>query len=250
VHRQAFPRTLLVANDDFAAHGRGMDGIHYAREHGLALRDDSIMVEPGDREYLSAQMAQEFWPIRPVILESQHYGHAIADGTWGDGSGYLRAIEAYHASYVSIHWWPREFLEANSALIDQVNLRLGYRLQITEASWPEQLHVGDRLEFSASWRNAGVAPCLPGGYPAITLQDANGGIAAVLVDETFDVRDLPPGESRPQFSWFCVPALVQPGEYQLYVSIGDGTGTPRIALPLAGADPHNRYRLGVITVQA
>ena len=32
------------------------------------------------------------------------------------------------------------------------------------------------------WRNAGVAPCLPGGYPAITLKDAKDGIAGVFVD--------------------------------------------------------------------
>ena len=45
--------------------------------------------------------------------------------------------------------------------------------------------------------NAGVAPCYPGGFPAVTLKDSKGGIVAVLVDENFDLRGLKPGPSDP-----------------------------------------------------
>ncbi len=106
---------------------------------------------------------------------------------------YLQAVEDYHASFASIHWWPREFMEANRDLIRRINLRLGYRLQLVEASWPSEVSLDSTLQFSAKWRNAGVAPCLPGGYPAVTLKDSKGGIVGVFVDEQFDVRSLPVG---------------------------------------------------------
>ena len=64
--------------------------------------------------------------------------------------------------------------------------------------------VGKRFKVEWSWANKGVAPCYPGGYPALTLKDDDGGIVSVLTDETLNMRDLevgPPGEAP-------VPVLV------------------------------------------
>ena len=117
------------------------------------------------------------------------------------------------------------------------------------------------------WRNAGVAPCLPGGHPAITLKDEKGGIAGVFVDEEFDMRALPvgaPGEaepvgreaksisqaSRPLISFALPPAhILKPGKYSLFISAGTRTGTPKLALPLPGDDGQRRYRLGSIAIR-
>lgn len=294
LHLKHFRHTLLTANDDFAFQGdepidfelrkhQGMEIILYAREKGLTLRDDSILVDAGDRAYHNAAMAQLFWPTAPVIIESCHYGLRRDQGVWGDGSKYLEALEEYHASYASIHWWPREFLAENRELVRQMNLRMGYRLQVAEASWPSHLVLEENaiLRFASRWRNAGVAPCLPGGCPAVTLKDSHGGIVAVFVDEGFDVRALPVGppgqtELRDQEATFVLrpplihapqssapvleepgvpipmpdpeppPASLRPGTYEVYISIGTRTGTPRIALPLPHSDGARRYRLGVL----
>ncbi len=258
LHCKYFKRTLLAVNDDFSFGGVDptfptMEAIRYARKHGLTLRDDSILVQGGKRAYFHADMAQAFWPELPVILESEHYGPSRDRGNWKDGAQYLEAVEAYHASYVSIHWWPREFLEANRDLIARINRRLGYRLQLAEASWPATCRVKSSFRFSARWRNAGVAPCLPGGFVALTLKDDKGGIAGVFVDEGFDVRTLPVGppdhaEVRKQAVTFVLPFNTEPGTYAVYVSVGTRTGTPRIALPLADDDGQRRYRLGTLTV--
>jgi hypothetical protein len=175
---------------------------------------------------------------------------------------YLQAVEDYHASYASIHWWPREFLEANRDLIRRINLRLGCRLQLVEASWPSEISLDSTLKFSAKWRNAGVAPCLPGGYPAVMLKDSKGGIVSVYVDEQFDVRSLPVGppgkaELLKQEMAFLLspllhsdyrPGIRQPGSYALYISVGTHAGTPQIALPLPDGDGNCRYRLGTLIV--
>jgi len=254
LYRKHFERTLVVAIDDFSDHGRGDAWIPRALELGLALRDDSILVEKPPLAYKSAAMARRFWPTVPVILESEHYGGSVERGAWGDGSLYLQAVEDYHASYASIHWWPREFLAANQGLVDRMNRRLGYRLQLVEASWPEAVPAGEPWTFAARWRNAGVAPCLPGGQVAVTLKDERGGIAAVLVDPGLDVRTLPvgaPGEARAvaRESSFRLPASVKPGTYDLLVSVGSAIGTPAIALPHDGDDGQRRYRLATIRVR-
>lgn len=253
LYRKHFRRTLLVANDDYAMQGE--DTITHADKLGLTLRDDSILVDGGDRAYFHSNLAKRFWQRLPVILESQHYGMSKDAGIWGDGSKYLQAVEDYHASYISIHWWPREFLDANKDLVNAINLRLGYRVQLVEASWSNSAAAGSTLSFSAKWRNAGVAPCLPGGYPAITLKDSEGGIAAVLTDDSFDMRSLPvdsPGKAEyvSQTTELPLPFNLKPGKYDLFISVGTRTGTPKIALPLSGDDGAKRYRLGTLTVEA
>jgi hypothetical protein len=255
LYRKHFRHTLLVANDDFADHGRGMASTDFAFEQGLTLRDDSILVFGGSDAYHNAEMAQRFWPRRPVILESGHYGPSRDKGYWGDGSKYLQALEEYHASYVSLHWWPREFLEENRELVQAMSMRLGYRLQLVEASWPERVAVNGRFDFTAAWRNAGVAPCYPGGHPAITLKDEKGGIVAVFADQRFEARSLPvgpPGEapSVEQQATFSLPFSLTPGRYGVFISVGTETGTPRLALPLPDDDGEHRYRLGAVEVVA
>jgi len=251
LHLKHFEHTLLAANDDFAF--QGDETIQYALEKGLTLRDDSILVQPGENAYFHSDMAQDFWPMKPVVLECEHYGGSRDRGNWQDGSLYLRAVEDYHASFASIHWWPREFLEPNRELIRKINMRLGYRLQLVEASWPTEVLQGDKIDISATWRNTGVAPCLRGGFPAFTLKDADGGIVTVLVDESFDARNLqvgPPGEAETMAHRraFEMPFYVAPGEYDLFVSMGTRSGKPTIALPLPDGDGHRRYRIETIKV--
>jgi hypothetical protein len=260
LHTKHFKKTLLAANDDFALHDRGRPPIEYAAQQGLTLRDDSILVQGGNNAYLSADFAPLFWRKVPVILESEHFGPSRDRGNWKDGSLYLEAVEKYRASYASVHWWPREFLAANGDLVRKINQRLGYRLQLVEATWLSEVSADSTFWFSTQWQNAGVAPCLPGGYPALTIKDTKGGIAAVFVDEGLNMRDLPiadPGKATPKDhkTTFALPLvsderarLLKPGEYEVYVSVGTPTGTPKIALPLPADDAHRRYPLGKLTV--
>ena len=247
-----FKKTLLVVNDDAPG---GWPGVDYARGLGMALRDDSILWQGGERAFNKEHAA---WGAKftlrgvPVIIESDHYGGSKQRGVWDDGEKYFEAMERYGASYASIHYFPREFYAEQKALVDRMNRRLGYRIQLVEATWPKAVPAKGRVTFSAQWRNAGVAPCLPGGQPAFTLKDEQGGIAAVFVDEGFSVRELavnaPPGAARR--NEFALPPFLKPGRYGVFVSIGNRSGTPRLALPLDGDDGIHRYRLGEIEVVA
>ncbi len=255
LYAQAFKRTLLVTNSPSLDHGRDASSLAYARRLGMSFRDDSILVLEEELTPQRWSRATTFWPVVPVVLESQHYGLSIQDGWWKDGSGYLQAVKDYHASYVSIHWWPREFLAENQALVEQINRVMGYRIQLLEASWPEQIKTDEAAIFTARWRNAGVAPCLPGGYPTITLKDQDDGIVGVFVDESLSVATLPvaiegTAASVEQQLSLLVSQRLAPGTYNLFISIGSRTGTPTITLPLNNHDGQKRYRLGEITIVA
>lgn len=253
MYRAQFANTLLVAGDDLLKiNGKdNEDLVAHAVQSGMALRDDSVLVDSLDRIAESEEMACRFWPNVPVILEPAHYGQATQWwDTWRDGSPYLESIERYHASYAGVHWWPRAFLNENRALIDQVNRRLGYRIQLTQASWPPAVAVDTPWTVRTQWRNAGVAPCYSGGYPALTLKDADGGIVAVFVLSSCNVRELREGQDLATETVLCLPEVlsVAPGVYGVFVSVGALDGTPQIALPLEGTDERRRYRIGNITV--
>ncbi len=261
LHRKHFPGTLLCISDDVAGHDK--PGLHfpqtdYALSRGVTLRDDSILVQPAPRQWYHDGMAQAFWPTMPVILEHEHYAGSKKKGAWGDGSLLAKAVEDYHASYMSIHGWPRTELEENRQLIARINRRMGYRLQLREITRPRQITVGEEFTVSSTWANAGVAPCYPGGFMALTLKDEKGGLVAVLSDESLDMRTLKTGPAdsiptHPHTSHFRVgqvAPVTRPGQYTLYVSVGKRDGTPQLALPLEDDDGQKRYKIGTISVKA
>ncbi len=261
LHTKHFKKTLLAISDDIVGHdkpGRRFPLTDYALSKGVTIHDDSILVQAPPNHWYHAEMAQEFWPKLPVILEHEHYGGSKSRGNWGNGSLLLKAIEDYHASYMSIHWWPRIELEENRDLIDRINLRLGYRLQLREISWPEKVKIGDWFKVSSNWANAGVAPCYPGGYMTLTLKDEKGGIVSVLADDSFDMRSLqvaaagkaPVKTHQSKFRVGVIAPTTKPGAYDVYVSVGKRDGTPAIALPLKDDDGHRRYKLGKIELVA
>ena len=285
LHAKHFKKTLIAVNDDL-----GKDRGQSARLDDLVsgpgrftLRDDSILVNPGLRAYRSAHLADLFWRREPIILESEHYGSPRRNDSWSRGELFLEAMEAYRASYVSAHWYPREFLKENGDLIQAMNRRMGYRLNLLEASWPSQVGCSNRFELHTRWKNVGVAPCYPGGFVALTLKTGKEGIVAVFTDESWNLRELGvdlPGpaskvvqyndgsskESTPRSlrslrlpipgsapvkelrSTFALSQVVKPGDYNVFVSVGDRDGTPRLALPLSDGDGHRRYRLGTLTI--
>ncbi len=160
-----FKHTLLAISDDFAGPQEPVAHLpitDYALSKGVTLRDDSICVQPPPNSWFHAELAQAFWPKLPVVLEHEHYGSSKARGAWGDGSLLLKSVEEYHASFMSIHWWPRIELEENRDIIDKINRRMGYRLQLREAAFPKEVRLGEPFTVETTWANAGVAPMLSG----------------------------------------------------------------------------------------
>lgn len=262
LHLKHFKKTLLCISDDFAGHDK--PGTHfsitdYALSRGVTLRDDSILVQPPPRSWYHAEMAQAFWPKLPVILEHEHYAGSKGRMAWS-GDLLLKSVEDYHASFMSIHGQPREILHENRETIDKINQRMGYRIQPLEVTWSKAVKIGAPQAFKVGWKwsNKGVAPCYPGGFPCLTLKDAEGGIVSVLTDESLDMRSLKigaPGAApftahASVFTIGLVAPTTKAGTYDLFISVGARDGTPQIALPLTDDDGQRRYRLGTVTLEA
>jgi len=105
---------------------------------------------------------------------------------------------------------------------------------------------------------------IPIDYTAAPIKDDKGGIVSVHVDEKLNMRDLEVGpENQAQvralsYTFNIAPLFVdgprsfsraeQPGNHDLYVSVGLRDGTPKIALPHEEDDGQRRYKLGKIEV--
>jgi hypothetical protein len=261
LHLKHFKRTRLAVIDDMTgpqSKGARQPITDYALSKGITLRDDSICVQAPPNSWYHADMAGLFWPTLPVIVEHEHYGSSKQRGAWGDGSLLIKAVEEYHASYLTIHWWPHEMLAETRKTVDEINLRLGYRLNLREISWPARATIGKPFVVESKWANAGVAPCYPGGFMALTLKDAKGGIVAVLTDDRLNLRDLKTGAKgqapltthRSSFTAGLIAPATKPGTCDVFVSVGERDGTPVLALPLKDDDGQRRYRLGTIALQA
>ncbi len=258
LHRAAFPTAQLVVNDD-ADRWVGDEGqptpLEYARSVGATFRDDSILVHEDPQVFKTADLAQPFWPERPVILEMGHYWYITPRPALLEHfDRYLQDVEAYHASYVSIHGPPEQILRDHPEVVAGINRRLGYRLNLDEAAWTPTVTSSGQLTVRAAWRNVGVAPCLPGGYTTYWLVDGEGRTLACLVDESLNLRDLPvaaPGaaEAVTHEATLPLPYDLTAGELELRVSVGDRDGTPRLALPLDSDDGQRRYPVGKVRVE-
>lgn len=283
LHKKHFPDSQLVISDDVAGSsrpGKHFPSLDYAFSQGVTLRDDSIMVNTPPHSWYHSELASVFWPTLPVVVEHEHFGLSSGRGAWSPEL-LEKAVEEYHASYLSIHWFPAEYLEKNREAIERINLRLGYRLELRQASFPKCVTMDAPFTVETVWANVGTAPCYSGGIPTFTLMDSENRIVWVRTDETLNVRDLPvaepgkavevPHSSTLQAGFVAeipeindgvivnlkkadawpyaenVPML-KPGSYSLYVSIGDPDGTPEIALPLTHDDGHRRYFLGEMEV--
>ncbi|MEG1545441.1 MAG: DUF4832 domain-containing protein, partial [Tannerellaceae bacterium] len=266
IYCRHFKRTLLSISDDYAGDhepGKRFPVMDYAYSKGVTMRDDSILVQKRPKHWYHSDMAQLFWPTLPVILEHEHYEGSKSRGCW-DKKLLLQSIEDYHASYMSIHTWPRLLLDENRDIIDRINRRMGYRLHVTHLVCPRKIARDKLFTIQSKWENVGVAPCYAGGYPCFTIKDKKGGIVSVLVDTAFNVKSISPTvpgqEEYSLSSQFVIAPLFkdpmgpfsracQPGLYDLFVSVGLQDGTPVFELPYKNSDSHKRYNVGEIILE-
>lgn len=132
--------------------------------------------------------------------------------------------------------------------------RLGYRLALTEASFPERTSAGDAFEFSISLRNEGyAAPINP--RAAYVVFEGGGRREAIAVD-ALEVRSLLPAMTHTITRTMRVPSLPA-GSYEVSFWLPDASMRLRdraeYAIRLAATNVWNASngsnRLGTITIR-
>ncbi len=291
--RKHFKKSPVVISDDVCGSWNKAEDdpcLVELRKLGIGLRDDSIMASPRPHQWFHGGWARKAVAAGlPSVVETAHFWPKstvpLKDQSWFEG-GLLQSTIDYQAHFQGVHWWPEEFLKLNRKEVEEVNLRLGYRFELKEVTFPDVVAIGKEVKIAAKWVNVGVAPPLAEYVAAWTLLDEKGTVIWTAVDEKFDFRKVEPtldGESRiaavessVAFGWDFpsyinpngkpprqvlrhdgtvrpgygarVPTIA-PGEYTLCVSLGDRVGTPILALAIEGqVAKTRRYALGRIKV--
>lgn len=270
LHRRHFRKTTLVVNDDFTCSGEAdsSEAMDYALSLGLGWRDDSILVgNPNNREWpgqwwYHEKQGRVFSEKAPVILEFGHYQTLKNWGNW-NVKKLEESVERHRASCLSIHGDARRILDENRELVERLSRRIGYRFQAREIAYPSVVVANDDaakarpFKVCFAFANAGAAPCYREAYPCLTLKTSAGRIVAVLADGGFNLKTLAPAapdqaEVRAHEAEFVLgrwqAPVTPPGDYEVFVSVGEADGTPVFELPYGDADGHRRYRIGRIRI--
>ena len=219
--------------------------------------------------------------LQPLARPRRDYNLSRDRGAWSDEKP-VEAVEAYHATWLSLHGWPREIFENSKDAYARAARRLGYRFELREVNYPETVTIGQPVAIQSTWVNVGTARRYKGATLAWSLVDDKGRVAWVSTDDAYDFADALPavgGTEHPvtrsttcTFGWTGeipqindgvwvytvhnkignyatdtrVPTLT-PGTYTLCASLGEPDGTPRLALPLKGGKGL-RYPIGRIQI--
>ncbi|MDX9791937.1 MAG: DUF4832 domain-containing protein [Kiritimatiellia bacterium] len=289
--KKFMPNTYLVVSDDLGGgwtKGDDHPMMEYCREIGIGFRDDSIFCFPpkGTSKCPFEYWAHDGWARKfadkyPVVVETGHMNYIEPiEGKWS-AEAYERCVEAYQASYLSIHDFPEAHYKTHKGTIAKINQKLGYRFELGEVKYPDVVKRGEKVSIESKWVNVGVAPKTKSVYMTYSLINRDGTVAWSWTDEGFDFMVLKPKlggvEKAQAVSSACqfgfdkvipqpdncvvwslnagrvfddVVVMLKPGEYELCVSVGDVQGTPTIALPIEGQLGNSRrYRLGKMRVE-
>jgi hypothetical protein len=250
----ALPNTLLLANIDQAP------ALAYAASRGAGWRLDCLgdlagsSLPGGSSDYpwchmfdkypqnLARAGVRDVWQSRPVSLEVCWVVETWRQRGW-DVTYSLEQALAWHASTINLKSSPIPS-EVRPA-IDALQRRLGYRLAVRQATYPERAARGQTMPVTMWWQNLGVAPPYRRWVIALQLRSA---ATEVVMAVDGDVRTWLPGDALVEQA-VAVPADLPTGAYSVAVALLDrASQLPKIALANDGRRADGWYELGPIEV--
>lgn len=254
IFRDVFPNKILLWPDDS---GSNIYSDAVATE-GFGLYDDSIGYK---NKMGNINAANRFWKTNHVRVEMTHYFEGGARPFFMNTPiKLLQSVENMHGSYFLVHGYPDRFWDENKEIVRKINMRLGYRFNIEELSWPYTVTGDKETVFNVRMRNAGVAPNYKGGYVTITVKDGNDNVLAQGTNTTFNTTNLiVKDQQKDKINYssdeitsvnipVTIPSQTSIGEYKVYVSIGDEYGNPIYELPYDTDSTDKRYIMGMLNV--
>lgn len=132
----------------------------------------------------------------------------------------LAALERQHWSFLNGIWHPAVLrLWKAEGCLDEIRRRLGYRFELTEASWTRRVGPGERLAVELALKNTGFAsPYNP--RPVFLVLEGPGGRLAARIRDA-DPRRWKPGDKTRLSASLQVPEDAEPGRYRLLLWLPD-----------------------------
>jgi hypothetical protein len=262
MYREHFPGDLLVAARDYSYYDGGPEGLTYAVAKGVGFRDDGLGMSYCGPGQTNPEYEQHWREV--LCLYENGFGNWL---DWGDEASVRAtlewAIDRTHASIIMAGKERRSIrsYEKFLPLVEDHGKRLGYRLVVEEASWPDSVGAGDDLDVSLLWRNLGSAPPYQSFALEVALLTPAEAIACshVIPPDALGSAEWLPGEDIPRAISIPLPADLPTGRYSVAVSLVEplprqAAEEPievrrRIALGIRGGGDDRRYSLGELTVE-
>ena len=131
----------------------------------------------------------------------------------------LTELARFHWSY--LNWdYHGDIIESwRGDCLDEIQRRLGYRLELVSGDFPVDAAAGDELTVTLTIRNVGfAAPYNPRDVEIVLRDVESGGQVALAVEE--DPRRWLAGETH-TFTLTASPADIHPGAYELSLNLPD-----------------------------
>jgi hypothetical protein len=252
IHARNFKKTQL-----FILYGAGDELCDYARKTVKAgLRIDSVGVPwyvYNRGFYTHRYMFEKSYRRFPVVVEPDHYWACVRHNCWQKGSVLEHAVGALHPSWLTVHHYPREWLEENRDLVRRLSNRIGYWFLLKTVVHPKTVRAGEEFEVQMNWENRGCAPIYRK-YPLVLsfVRCDSGVEVARLVHPSADCRRWKDGDSYVNHLRWLMPKEMSAGEYRLRVGLVDRPRDKQaaIAIGTVGREADGFYAVSRLTVEA
>lgn len=251
LHAKLFSKSKLVM-----LYGPGAEIYDYARRRaGAGLRCDSVGVAPYYYAHLGGyshrRLFEQTYPKQPVVVEPAHYAHQQEHNTWQNGSTLVHAVETLHPTWVTVHHWPREWLNENKLTAAGLANRMGYWFLAKTVMHNRVVERGRELLVRLNIENRGVAPAYHRYVPAISLVHAESGKEVMRgTASCADARRWKPGYVSLNNLRFIMPTDVPAGRYLLRCGLCESSACREATVQLGnfGMDSDGFYQFSELTL--
>lgn len=272
LHLKHFKRSQLMISDDYVHALPDLaerETLHrYILENGISYRDDSILVNgnfSGSGKTFTVRSPETFadaYPLRPTVLELEHYGKVKSLGNWDarpdsaafksgggkSGADHLRgALGLLGATYIGYHGDAREWLNDNPELTKELLNRCGYWLFPVSLDLPATMVAGSSAPLRLTIENRGVAP--PYHPYELRLKLVQGDTSMEIPIGTAD-RSWMPGKQIHVQSQLILPKDLKPGRHAVSIGLFEGARPVELALKSSIRDTAGFYQIAEIAVEA
>lgn len=161
---------------------------------------------------------------------------------------------ALHPNYIIIMGWDKkghadEFYRDEIDNIEYALKKMGYRMELTKASYPSVISAGNDLIVNTEWKNTACG-VLPDGYTLqVAAYDANGDRVACNTSNSFSPAAFSQNENSEAVSITAISTdTLSRGKYTLACAILNTNHDP-ILLPVQGKQDDGFYYIGTFTVE-
>ncbi|HRE51975.1 MAG TPA: DUF4832 domain-containing protein [Flavitalea sp.] len=265
IYKKWYKKSILIISDDFMGQRDLDDGsfdkiLQYCLANGIGFRDDSsgvtwyVKLGFNYANIRSPEIFDLVWERIPVVLESDHYGAIKKDSMWDNGRRLEKGIAETHATYISFHYWPREWLAENKDVAERLLNKCGYWYFPKYALLPDTLRKGSNANYlKMTWENHGVAPAYNRYRLKLQLENDKTKQQYVITLGEADNLKWMPGRIVGEHYNLDIPPHFVAGKYHVRIGLEDDSSgkTIMLKLPLKSARKaaDGFYKMGEIYIR-